>query len=674
MTNEETFVTAQQNGWEEAKFFFNDKLVEGPIMLWRGQEHEIRVEMPETFTGKISLKKEDSRDLALTASPAFDVPVDPVDKAFRWKVTSVDDNKSGNIVLVFSSHDVVVEWRHPCVVRSDNLGDDWGLQLKGNVPLPSHPIMLRHSWGEVFYSVNKTGANAQGLRMSYRIFPPLEAGDVEIHYVTGGWSVLAYGKPVSGRFELIVEEEGIPNSLIVPCLLLASNLEAEGEIKVGGKDISPMGNIYFRDRPVRITFAPNPDSLIKEVPLWLKGRVSPPLVPGDIRSSPAFDVKQTGIYEWDITGSNRSGTFVLTLWGGNGASSRNDYELELPGKLLSANLEDEADVLINGNPPFEGMKFVHGNTYFLKLRLKEGSPLEGQAVQLHCAGLEGYNPGDLTCEPGFDLPQTSYYGWNLTAVQGAGKFQLSLTGEGMDKALELPIFRLVEEDVSKFFEVRFDGKTLPDGQQALATRYGRHTITLMPKSGAPEGDVRLNWGTENPGLGVEVTPPIGVAQTVDRILGATWSLACLGEEGEFSVKAELEGSPLPALELPVSLSAGQFIMRFRALGISQPLPPASTIGAELFPGGGWGLIPSVLVTQGGVPVSGVKVEFITPDHPIGYGTTGDAGTTGSSVPVKYYPKEERLIEFLARTTEPTGRISMIRLLVKLIPASGTPSK
>ncbi|WP_144425267.1 hypothetical protein [Pseudomonas fluorescens] len=82
MTNEIKSVSARPNGWEDAKLFFNDKLIEGPIMLWRGQVHDIRVEVPSSFTGQISLTKEDSRDLAITASPEFGTPADPVGNAF----------------------------------------------------------------------------------------------------------------------------------------------------------------------------------------------------------------------------------------------------------------------------------------------------------------------------------------------------------------------------------------------------------------------------------------------------------------------------------------------------------------------------------------------------------------------------------------------------------------
>lgn len=658
--------SAQQNGWEP-KLFFNDKLVEGRILLWRGQEHEIRVEMPENFTGKIALTKEDSRDLALTASPEFGVLVDPVDKAYRWKVKSVDDNKRGNIVLVFSSPDMTGEWRHPCVVRSDNMGDDWGLMIyPQHIPAPN-PLVLRFGAQFALIPLNKTGIDDDSGALQLR------AGLIP-HYVSvikygDNWRIAARSEDTRGRFELILEEDGIPNPLILPGVLLSQFLTDEGKITIGDEDVPPGGNVYFRDRPVRINFEPNPGSLVKEVPLFLMGRANLPLVPGDIRSFPEFGEKQVGTYAWEFTGSTRSGSFMLELLGGY-ATINHYYRVELPGKLLSPHLEDEVDVLIDGKQPVEDMKFIHGTSYLLQLRIKEGSPLEGHALQLHCANLEGVNPEDLKCEPGFDLPQTSNYEWLLTAVQGFGKFQLSLTGKGMDKAIDLPIFRLGREDISEFFEVRFDAKPFAFDQKALATRYGRHTITLMPRTGAPEGKVKLNWGTANPELGVEVTPPIGEAQTVDPILGASWSLACFGVDGEFSVKAELEGSPLPALEIPVSLEAGSYVMRFKYFGISQPYPPATVVGAELSPGEGWGVRPTVLVTtQEGVPVSGINVEFISPDHTVGIGTARDDGITVSSVPVRYFPEEERLIEFLARTTEPTGRVSMVRLLVKLIPAS-----
>lgn len=447
MTNEIKSVSARPNGWEDAKLFFNDKLIEGPIMLWRGQVHDIRVEVPSSFTGQISLTKEDSRDLAITASPEFGTPADPVGNAFRWKVTSVEDGKSGNIFLVFSSKDVITEWRVPCVVRSDYVGDDWGFTLWDD-PLPAEKMLIRKSIGIKLHLVNKTGVdfNWEALRMSKRVFPPLVPADVEIFSGGDEWIANGY-KNTGGRFELIFEEEGIPKPLTLHCLLLAEELEDEGRIKVGGEDIAADGYVFFRDQPVSITFEPNPGSLINEVQMWLTGKANSPLLPGDIRSMPEFGVKQTGKYEWDVTGSNRSGTLVITLRGGNGGTgfgAAGNYLVNLPGKLLSRNLEDEVDVLIDGKEPVEGMKFVHDVTYFLTLRLKPGSPLGGHALQLHCAGLEGFNPGDLKCEPGFDRPITSNYLWLLTGLQGSGRFQLSLSGEGMEKAIDLPIYQVGE--------------------------------------------------------------------------------------------------------------------------------------------------------------------------------------------------------------------------------------
>ena len=200
-------------------------------------------------------------------------------------------------------------------------------------------------------------------------------------------------------------------------------------------------------------------------------------------------------------------------------------------------------------------------------------------------------------------------------------------------------------------------------------RHDMGGIPLHSKSGAPDNKVKLDWGIEAPD-GVTMTPAPGVSQAVHPTEGATWELRCLGVDAEFLVKAEWEGASLTALETPVSLKAGTYNMRFKFLDILMPYPPTEVLAAELIPGAGWGVQPAVQVTtQEGVPVAGVNVEFITPDHPVGFGTTNATGGAGSSVAIKYYPKERHVIELLAKTTEATGRVSMIRLLLLLFPAN-----
>ncbi|WCM54203.1 hypothetical protein OH720_14745 [Pseudomonas sp. WJP1] len=672
MNDEIDFVLAKPEGWEQARLFINgNEVMEGEyIVLHHLKENSVVVELPTTIARVLRMELENPGFQDVKASPNFGSPVNQVDGKFNWQIT-LSRGERGRVWLDLESPDIDLPWKLTCLVMAANLLDEVESIMVGSVAFPPGVaggiLMYRespHKSSRRISLVYKQDSQLMyyPIRMKATPITGLNDGDLQVTCIPPNtWEF--WGENNNGTFELDFSGTSFITGATLPGKVISTSIPEEfKELLIDGKPFS-QEIVLFRDVPRDFELTFHEHNPLKGSQIFLK------LIPVSGLDQSNLVVTTTSTHEWVAQANSKSGTFGVEIELRFGASPHYGYRFGIL-KVLSPNLEDEVDVLIDGKPPVEGMKFIHGTSYLLTLWPKKGSPLEGHALQLHCADLEGFNPGDLKCEPGFDLPQTSNYGWVLTPLQGFGKFQLSLTGEGMTKALELPVSRLGQDDISKFFEVRFDGKTLPDGQQALATRYGRHTITLMPKSGAPEGDVRLNWGTENPGLGVEVTPPIGVAQTVDRILGATWSLACLGEEGEFSVKAELEGSPLPALELPVSLSAGQYIMRFRALGISQPLPPKSTVGAELFPGGGWGLTPSVLVTtQGGVPVSGVKVEFIAPDHPIGYGTTGDAGTTGSSVPVKYYPKEERLIEFLARTTEPTGRVSMIRLLVKLVPSS-----
>lgn len=388
----------------------------------------------------------------------------------------------------------------------------------------------------------------------------------------------------------------------------------------------------------------------------------------NLASNPPFesDVNPVGeTFNWTVTPDDGlSGLGMLVLF-----STDVVLPWELPFWVMSRNLADEADVLIGGNivPP-EGIDFKHLQPQVLTLRYKTDSPLPGHPVKLKCRIVEGLEEGSLPSEPDYGEEQTTHR-WTMTGLRGVGKFQLSLAGNNMTSELVVPVCHLLEGGVPDYFTVQFDGSSLKPGDKAHATRYGRHTITLIPKSGAPDNKVKLDWGIEAPD-GVTMTPAPGVSQAVHPTEGATWELRCLGVDAEFSVKAEWEGASLTALETPVSLKAGTYNMRFKFLDILMPYPPTEVLAAELIPGAGWGVQPAVQVTtQEGVPVAGVNVEFITPDHPVGFGTTNATGGAGSSVAIKYYPKERHVIELLAKTTEATGRVSMIRLLLLLFPAN-----
>lgn len=349
---------------------------------------------------------------------------------------------------------------------------------------------------------------------------------------------------------------------------------------------------------------------------------------------------------------------------------------------------EQAILFINGNeiPEGEYIVFHHGKENSVTVELPTAMTRELSLKLANDGGL------DITASPDFGSPVHQVDGkfnWQITlGAEQRGQvalvlespdidlpwhLPLNLSGEGMDKALELPIFTL-REGLSEFLEVRFDGRTLPGNQKALATRYGRHTITLMPKSGVAGRKVRLGV-KENPGLDLEIIPRRGVYQTLDPVNGATWTMTCPGDDGQFSLEAELGGVPSSALEIPVSLQAGYYHLSFQFLGYPQPYPPMGFMAQELVPGAGLGFTPEVLVTTyEGSPVSGIQVEFISPEHLSGIGTTGARGVAVSSMPVIYFPQQSRILEFLAKTREHTGRVSMIRFRLMIIPAKPIPSK
>ncbi|WP_447890715.1 hypothetical protein [Pseudomonas hormoni] len=659
MTFERHAGSTLQRFWDNARLFINgQEFQEGEeFFLLRGQPNQVKVEVSADVAKQIRLELAEDDELDLVSSPGFG---DWVEGEFAWAITP-GDGASGRITLVLISKEVEVPWVLSCRVMSTNLLDEVdGVQVNG-APYPTQGVVLFRDEPQTVTLTYKPGSPVQDwpLELTATLLSGLQDGDLVVTLAgPHSWTIVASNN--SGTFKLDLTGSDFTTGItLADSKVLSRNLADEATVQIDGKDAEP-GALYFRGGVHTLTLVPKAGSPIAGygVGLWL-GRS--PLV----TSNPPAETF-TGLHSWTITlASDRSGTFHFEL-AGHGFG-RGNIKIDA-NKLLSPDLADEADVLIGGNivPP-EGIDFKHLQPQVLTLRYKTDSPLPGHPVKLKCRIVEGLEEGSLPSEPDYGEEQTTHR-WTMTGLRGIGKFQLSLAGNNMTSELVVPVCHLSEGGVPDYFTVQFDGNSLKPGDKAHATRYGRHTITLIPKSGAPDNKVKLDWGIEAPD-GVTMTPAPGVSQTVHPTEGATWELRCLGVDAEFSVKAEWEGASLTALETPVSLKAGTYNMRFTYLGIPMAYPPTEVLAPELIPGAGWGVQPSVQVTtQEGVPVAGVNVEFIAPDHPVGFGTTNATGGAGSSVAIKYYPKERHVIELLAKTTEATGRVSMIRLLLLLTPA------
>ncbi len=484
---------------------------------------------------------------------------------------------------------------------------------------------------------------------------PLELAGVELSNGMSGnvdvtspgahtWRVNAHTN--SGTFKLELKGADMTVSVKTPgCKVISRFLREEVDsVQVEGVDYPSAGIILLRDVPQTVTLTYKENSPLAGHPLTLTPTVATGLQPADVT------VTTPGVHTWTLTASTRSGTFWLDLTGQEMTSG-----LKLPtSKVLSQNLADEADVLIDGVPvPLEGTGFDMNISRSVTLRPKASSPLSGYPIKLKRRLIEGLQPEDLVSAPNFDLEQRAHR-WDVTGLAGNGTFELSFEGADMTSALTAPVCRI--NSVSDYFTVQLDGKPLAEGEKMLLTRYGLHTITFIPKNDTPTPKLKSYWGSTPP-AGVEMRPDAGVFQTVDPVKGASWEVRCLDVDGEFSLKAAFEDSNAGALDVPMSVGAGSYQLTFMLLSVPMPYPPALT---EAFFGPI--LTPNVKVnTQEGVPVEGVRIHFIAPDFPDGFATTSSTGGASSSQPIQY--EALGVYEVVAKTMEPTGRVSMMRWLI-----------
>ena len=370
-----------------------------------------------------------------------------------------------------------------------------------------------------------------------------------------------------------------------------------------------------------------------------------------------------GKFHWKLAPSDgESGHIALVFY-----SREVDMHWDHRCRVLSSNLSDEAEALINGAPvPSEGMDFKPGDVWGLSLRIKPDSPLRSLPIKLNCSIVAGSDL-ELTSDPAFGIATTEYE-WSVTGVKGEGAFRLSLHSEVMTGALDLPICRLTSlGPVSDYVTVQIDGMPLTSGQEALFSSWGLHTITLLPKPGVTVPDkVKLN--ADRPEF-LLLAPDGDVAQSLDPVKGATWECRCTvtgsGVVMKRLIKASFDQLPSMPLDIPVDLARGKYQMHFFDVKGPHPAPPPSTQG-PLVVQPGQIIELNVRVDDHPVenPVEGVSVMFIAPDYPDELAVSNAYGRA-STVKGISYSQSGRLVEIVAKTTEATGRLSMARLQIKV---------
>jgi hypothetical protein len=418
--------------WKEAKLFVNDREIAWgePVALFRGEESEVRVEVPSSIGGELNLGLVNDDGLTVGADPAFNDWVPGSDGKFTWALTP-EAGKSGRVQLVVLSREVDEFWTLPCWVISSSLAD-------------------------------------------------------EVDEVV----VAAYDpqRPPSAN------------------------------------------DIFFRDEPRYVTVSYKKDSPLRGYPLQLIATPLTGVVPSNLSPNPS---QPTTVHAWWMTANANSGTFSLELTGAGMSGG-----IALPAfKAMSRYLYDEADVLIGGTvvPP-EGIDFTIGSSQVVTLKPKPSSPLAGHPVKLKHKLLD-LQPADLISDPDFDSFETEHR-WSVTGLTGGGRFQLSLEGQGMTRALDVPVCRLSPE---QGVDVWYNGFLKEEGRPIALIKEQWADLTFKLKPGTSSSNpIKLEWvGTPHPR--VTIDPALPSSKPIDIDIGAIWKTRCLANsEGVFSLRITIE--------------------------------------------------------------------------------------------------------------------------------------
>jgi len=293
----------------------------------------------------------------------------------------------------------------------------------------------------------------------------------------GAWVAPANGKFTwkitpdagkSGRITLVF----FSREVLVPwehrSLVISSNLADEADVKINGVDVPAGGNWFFWDKPQTVTLTPKPGSPLAGLPVTLTCAIKSGLRPLVV-SQPQFGSEQTR-YSWAVGGYSGSGTFQLTL---SGKGMTTPITLAV-SKLLSNNLADEVDVMIDGKEASDAeVVYLRNAKHKITLAPKLNSPLAGYPLSLQWIRGDGVVPVDLTFQPQLDT-ETDVHSWDVTgSATEAGTFELGIVGAGFNAPMILPVSRQIS---AKYF---LDGKEFSGFKDVVNGRMYRFHVEVL---------------------------------------------------------------------------------------------------------------------------------------------------------------------------------------------------
>ncbi|RON02640.1 hypothetical protein BK659_23585, partial [Pseudomonas brassicacearum] len=393
--------------------------------------------------------------------------------------------------------------------------------------------------------------------------------------LTLSWNVT--GGKVSGSFALKLSCAGVTTALTLTSRVMSKlTSDAFESITLNGEtidDLSKPDLVFFRAGTHVLELKPKSGGPLPEMKVALiAGDINPNLgitYTPPLGESHTQDIPENGSVKWTIIGGSQSGFFDLQF-----KFTETDEVFPLPCRVLSKNLNDEAEVTIRGETvPAEGNFFLRGQAQTVTLKLKPGSPLDGYPVTLTCAIKSGLVAANVVSVPAFDAEKTTH-SWDVTGSTKSGTFQLSLTGKDMTTPITVALSTLLSASIEDEATVQLDGSD-------IFWRGRPRILTLVPNTGSPiaGAPVVLRWVT---GSGLETkdlkcSPELGDPTTIH-----SWTITGSAEKsGSFLLDLILEGS-----NIPMTLSTSVLLSSDFADEVTPKLDDiVIPIGGAVFPGG-----------------------------------------------------------------------------------------
>ncbi|VVN29750.1 hypothetical protein [Pseudomonas fluorescens] len=470
----------------------------GPVLICHGAEHVLNIAAAEDnpwIDQGISLNPEPGDSLSIVAEPALGEYQKFLADGGQWKLKCPADGTDVDFNLQLQSEFSAQPYKVPF-----RLGD-FRREILDERPPISAPVV-----GDKVVAAVQVGS----------FYTKKELENVEVEWLydwkpvdrvpTGhsGWSSFVHQVLTAGEHQIMASVhspyDDRPRKYIFPINVYLGSPWEQASLFINGERVA-------WNSPSVVLFRGQPNEVRIEAPFLQEKDISLGLMNPDglsIEAAPAFEAwvpVPDGRTTWVVTpAGNKSGRITLKL-----SSKETAQAWEIPCAVLSLNLADEADVLVDGvEVPPTGNWFIRDKAQTVTLTVKSGSPLAGLPVTLSCVIKSGLNVSDVKSVPDFDSEQTTY-SWAVTGNTGSGTFLLSLSGKGMTTPITLLDNTLLSNNLSDEATFSLDGATIPVGgaiflggdtkELNLAYKNGGFLVhaplrlSMEPKSGLSPNDI-----------------------------------------------------------------------------------------------------------------------------------------------------------------------------------------